>query len=367
MSDFEAIVVGAGVVGIAIARELSLSGLSVLLLDGAETFGTWTSSRNSEVIHAGLYYPAGSHKARFCIEGRDRLYRYCESNGIPHRQLGKLIFAAETAQIAKLEEIAGFAEAAGVSDLYWLTGAAAKAREPSLECAAALLSPQTGIVDVHAFMLTMLGEAEAHGTTFVPHSEIERIGRHGERWAIHLRGEWEASVAAPILVNSCGLSAQRLACATESLDPAHIPPLHLARGVYFGYSGSTPFSHLIYPVPEPGALGLHLTLDLAGHARFGPDIEWVDSVDYSIDERRKAAFVTAARNIWPGIDIDRLHPAYAGIRPKLSGPGEPAADFVISGPAEHGCPGLINLFGIESPGLTASMAIANYVVQLLDR
>jgi len=365
MSDFDAIVVGAGVVGIAVARSIALSGRTVLLLDGERHFGSWTSSRNSEVIHAGIYYAVGSLKSRLCVSGKEKLYSYCSAHGIPHRQVGKLIFASGPSQHEALEKIAGLASAQGV-DLQWLGADEARRFEPELDCSAALWSPTTGIVDVHAFMLAMLGEAEAHDAMFVPNSRVERVSRADGLWYVHLPGEAEAIAGAPILVNSAGLEAQRLASATEGLDPVHVPQLHLARGIYFGYGGTVPFTHLIYPVPEPGGLGLHLTLDLAGRARFGPDVEWIDAVDYSINESRKPAFVAGARRIWSGIDPDKLYADYAGVRPKLSGAGMPAGDFAISGPETHGCPGLVNLFGIESPGLTSSLAIGELVMEMLN-
>ncbi|MBV9841059.1 MAG: NAD(P)/FAD-dependent oxidoreductase [Sphingomonadaceae bacterium] len=361
----DAIVIGAGVVGLAIARALALTGRSPLILDGEPHFGSWTSSRNSEVVHAGIYYPEGSLKARLCVEGKHRLYAFCEARGVAHKRLGKLIFAHGEDQLVELDTIAGHAAGAGVLDLRRLGRTEALALEPALDCAGALLSPSTGIVDSHGFMLALLGEAEAHGATLVASSRVARVSRDGDLWHVHLSAGGEAIVGAPILINSAGLGAQALAEAIESLDVVHIPTLHLARGVYFTYSGKIPFSHLIYPVPEPGGLGTHLTLDLAGQARFGPDVEWIDSIDYTVDPKRVSKFAAAARRIWPALDPDRLQPGYAGIRPKVTGPGEPAGDFIISGPAQHGCEGLVNLFGIESPGLTASMAIADLVIDAL--
>lgn len=361
----DAIVIGAGVVGLAIARALALSGRPPLILEGEELFGSWTSARNSEVIHAGIYYPEGSVKAALCVAGKEQLYAFCADRGVPHRRSGKLIFAHDTSQFGELEAISHRASQAGVSDLVPLDSAQVRAIEPELHCAGALLSPSTGIVDSHAYMLALLGEAEANGAMLVTSSQIERITRKDGLWHVWMAGMDEAVVSAPVLVNSCGLAARDLALATEGLDPAFVPPAFFARGVYFTYSGKVPFSHLIYPVPEAGGLGTHLTLDLAGQARFGPDVEWIDCVDYTVDPARHARFAQAARRIWPAIDPDRLLPGYAGVRPKISGPGEPAADFLISGPAEHGCDGLVNLFGIESPGLTASMAIADRVVEAL--
>ncbi|MFV0646013.1 MAG: NAD(P)/FAD-dependent oxidoreductase [Sphingomonadaceae bacterium] len=361
----EAIVVGAGVVGLAIARALALAGKPPLVLDGEQHYGSWTSSRNSEVIHAGIYYPERSLKAQLCVEGKEKLYSFCKERGVPHQQLGKLIFAHQESQTVELEAITRRAAGAGVTDLVMLDREEAHRLEPELDCAAALFSPSTGIVDSHALMLSLLGEAEAHDAMLATGSRVERITRRDGLWHVWLDGLDEAVVSAPVLVNSAGLTAQALATRTEGLDASDIPPIHYARGVYFTYSGRVPFSHLIYPVPEPGGLGTHLTLDLAGQARFGPDVEWIDEVDYTVDPARQTRFAEAARRIWPALDPDRLQPGYAGVRPKISGPGEPAADFIISVPQDHGCEGLVNLFGIESPGLTASMAIGDLVVARL--
>jgi len=358
VADFGAIVVGAGVAGIAVARQLALSGRTVLLLDGEPHFGSWTSSRNSEVIHAGIYYPEGSLKARLCVAGREMLYAFAAARGVPVRQTGKLIFAHAAEQLPELDLILARAKRAGVSDLQWLDSKQAQRVEPALACVGALLSPSTGIVDSHALMLAMLGEAEGQGAEFVANARVDRISRAGDLWQVHLDGDPVPVASAPILVNSAGLAAQALAAVTDGLDPTRIPQLHLARGVYFTYAGALPFRHLIYPVPEPGGLGTHLTLDLDGRGRFGPDVEWINRVDYTVDPGRHAQFAAAARRIWPALDPDRLQPGYAGIRPKITGPGEPAGDFVISGPEAHGQAGLVNLFGIESPGLTASLAIA---------
>lgn len=357
----DAIVVGAGVVGLAIARALALAGKPPLILDGEPHFGSWTSSRNSEVIHAGIYYPSGSLKAQLCVQGKEQLYAFCDARAVPYKRLGKLIFAHGEAQLGELDAIVGRAEEAGVRDLRRLDGSEARGIEPALGCAGALLSPSTGIVDSHALMLALLGEAEAHGAMLVTGSGVGRVSRKDGVWNVHLGEDRDAAVASPILVNAAGLGAQQLAERIEALDPLLVPPLHLARGVYFTYSGRVPFSHLIYPVPEAGGLGTHLTLDLAGQARFGPDVEWIDTIDYTVDPGRHHRFAAAAKRIWPDLDGARLQPGYAGIRPKVSGPGEPGGDFVISGPADHGCEGLVNLFGIESPGLTASLAIADMV------
>lgn len=365
MSDMDAVVIGAGVVGLATARALAIKGLSVLLLEGEEDFGSWTSSRNSEVIHAGLYYSSGSLKAQLCLEGKHQLYEFCEARSVPHRRTGKLIFAADEGQIDALHSIQHQALENGVNDLVLLDRHEVRDLEPALNCIAALLSPSTGIVDIHSLMLALLGEAEANGAMYVSRSRVARVKRRDSVWQIYLEDCEDPAVSARCIVNAAGLAAQSIAASIEGLDAAHIPPSLLARGIYFSYSGKVPFSRLIYPLPEAGGLGLHLTLDMGGQARFGPDVEWIDRVDYTVNENRKPAFVAAARRIWSGIDPDKLLPGYAGIRPKIVGPGAPAADFMISGPVDHGCDGLVNLFGIESPGLTASLAIADRVVEAL--
>jgi L-2-hydroxyglutarate oxidase LhgO len=351
-------------VGLAVARAFALAGRTTLILEGEPRFGSGVSARNSEVLHAGLYYPSGSLKAELCVRGRALAYAFCEARGVPFRRTGKLIFAHAADQAVALDVIEAQAVAAGVHDLRRLTGAEVLQLEPALRCREALLSPSTGIIDSHAFMTALLADAEAHGAVLACNSRVERVERRGERWAVVIDGM--TAVAAPILVNCAGLGAQGLAAMTEGLVPEHIPPLRLARGVYFAYTGRVPFTRLIYPLPEPGGLGTHLTLDLAGRAKFGPDVEWIDRVDYAVDASRHARFVAAARRIWPELEPSRLVPAYAGIRPKLCGPGEPPADFCIAGPNSHGLAGLVALFGIESPGLTASMAIAERVLALLD-
>ncbi|MBE7731955.1 NAD(P)/FAD-dependent oxidoreductase [Devosia faecipullorum] len=360
-----AIVIGAGIIGLAIGRALAMAGHDTFILDGEADFGTWTSARNSEVIHAGIYYPKGSIKARLCVEGKSRLYAYCIEREVPHRNCRKLIFAADASQSAKLDEIAASAQAAGVTDLTRFTGADVRQLEPALACHEALLSPSTGIIDSHAYMLALLADAETHGAQLVCRTKVDRIVRRGGEWLVYANGESQPAAITDLVVNAGGLGAQQLAGNIEGLDPATIPPLHLARGVYFSYAGASPFQHLIYPIPEHGGLGTHLTMDLAGQIRFGPDVEWISEIDYRVDPNRHAKFVAGARQIWADIDPTKLRPAFAGIRPKLSGPGEPAADFSIMGPADHGAPGLVNLFGIESPGLTASLPIADLVLEKL--
>jgi len=363
MERIDAVVIGAGVVGLAVARSFATAGRSVLILERERDFGTGISSRNSEVIHAGLHYAPGSLKERLCIEGRDLLYAYCAARDVAHRRCGKLIVASEPGEIDALAAIETRARAAGVDDLQPLDRRRVQAIEPALRCEAALLSPSTGIVDARALMLSLLGEIEDHGGLLAREAAATRIERERDGWTVHAGGE---RIGAAIVVNAAGLGAQAVAATLKALPAVPVPPLFLARGCYFAYSGRVPFSRLIYPVPVSGGLGTHLTLDMAGGARFGPDIEWVDTIDYRVDPARKPAFVAAARRFWPDVDPDRLAPGYAGIRPKLVGPGERAADFMIQGEGEHGLPGLVNLFGIESPGLTSSLAIAERVVAMAE-
>lgn len=363
MADVDAVVIGAGVVGLAIARRLAQAGLMTIIVEGEAAIGSGISSRNSEVIHAGLYYGATPLKQRLCIAGRDRLYRYARQRQIPHRRIGKLIVAFSPDERAVLDGIQRAAWAAGVGDLIALTGAEAKRLEPALDCAGALLSPSTGIIDSHAYMQTLLADAEASGAILARLATVSHLRRTAGSWQVCVGGE--PMLTTDLVVNAAGLGAVALAQATEGLAAAHVPTLRYARGNYFVYQGKVPFRRLIYPVPVPGGLGTHLTLDLAGGGRFGPDVEWIDEVDFTVSADRRHSFCRAAQRIWPQLDTDRVAPGYAGIRPKLSGPGEPAADFVVQGPATHGLPGLVNLFGIESPGLTASLAIAEHAASLL--
>jgi|SRR5579859_1669269 len=366
MADVDAVVVGAGVIGLAVARRLAQSGLSTLIVEADSSFGNGTSSRNSEVIHAGLYYNGLPLKAAYCVEGRRRLYRYCAERAIPHRKLGKLIVAFSEAEEQKLEAILSAGEAAGVDDLLWLSGREARAIEPALNCTAALLSPSTGIIDSHAYMLALLADAEAAGATLVKRTAITRLEQSAQGdWRISIEGESAPVLSSRFVVNAAGHGACALAARTEGLDARFVPEAHYARGTYFVYQGSAPFSRLIYPVPVAGGLGVHLTLDLSGSARFGPDVEWIDRLDYAINSDRAEEFRAAAKRIWPEIDAGRLQPGYCGIRPKLSGKAGPTHDFEIHGPALHGLPGLVGLYGIESPGLTASLAIADNVAAQL--
>jgi len=370
----DTVVIGAGVVGLAVARALAQSGREVMVLEAAEAFGTATSARNSEVIHAGIYYPPGSLKARLCVQGRDMLYAYCAARGVAHRRCGKLIVACNDAQVAELRAIEARARANGVSDLRWLGRAEALALEPQLDCQAALLSPSTGIIDSHGLMLSLLADLEHADGLLAVHSKVNWLAALTDQGqpAIKLgvsAGDGdgaELELQARQVVNAAGLGAIALAHRTQGLAPQHRPPLptRWAKGNYFTLSGRAPFSHLIYPVVERDSpsLGVHLTLDLGGQAKFGPDVQWQDSPDdYRVDASRADAFYDEVRRYWPGLPDAALQPAYAGIRPKLTGPGEPAADFVIQGPGEHGVAGLVNLFGIESPGLTSCLAIADEV------
>jgi len=365
LDQVETIVIGAGVVGLAIGRALALAGREVLVLESERHFGTGTSSRNSEVIHAGIYYPTGSLKARLCVEGRRMLYEYCAARGVAHRKLGKLIVATRESQFDALRSILARALANGVENIGMIEAADAGRLEPALSCVAALHSRETGIVDSHGLMLALLGDLESAGGALACASPFERAERQGSDWVVHTGGEAPFTLAADVLVNAAGLQAQEVAARIESLPAAHIPSRHLARGCYFQLAGRAPFSRLVYPVPAPGGLGVHLTLDLGGQARFGPDVEWIHEIDYTVDPRRADSFYAEVREYWPQLPDASLAPAYAGIRPKLSGAGEAAADFVISGPPEHGVRGLVNLFGIESPGLTACLAIGACVEELL--
>ena len=362
----ECVVIGAGAVGLAVARVLARGGREVLVLEKERWIGSETSSRNSEVIHAGLHYPKGSLKARFCVAGRDRLYAYCAERGIPHKRLGKLTVATKEEELPILEGVWRKAVANGVDDLEWVGGSEARALEPALSCLRAFLSPSTGIIDSHALMLSYQGELEAAGGMVVLRAPMIAGGVTERGFALEIGGAEPMALACRRLVISAGVHAPGVARRIAGIPPASIPPAYYARGVYFTLAGRSPFRHLIYPVPESGGLGVHLTLDLAGQARFGPDVEWIDGVDYSVDPRRGERFYIAIRRYWPDLKDGVLQPGYAGIRPKISGPGEPAADFLVQGPADHGVPGLVNLYGIESPGLTASLAIADHVAGLLD-
>lgn len=368
MEEVDTVVIGAGVVGLAVARALALDGREVWVLEREAAIGMGVSSRNSEVIHAGIYYPAGSLKARLCVRGRAMLYAYCQDRGIAHQRCGKLIVATTAPQVQALPDLIARAQRNGVQDLSLLTATQARALEPSLSCLAAVHSPSTGILDSHALMLSLQGDLEHAGGMVVAHTEVQRIGRLGKRLCVVCADDTE--LLARCVVNAAGLGACALATHTEGLAAQFRPTPFWAKGSYFTLAGRSPFSRLIYPAPEPGrhlaGLGVHLTLDLGGQARFGPDVQWVDRADdWWVDPARSTAFETEIRHYWPGLTDGALQPGYAGMRPKISGPHEPAADFRIDGPTAHGVPGLVNLLGIESPGLTSCLAIAEHVVDLL--
>lgn len=357
--DIDCVVLGAGVVGLAVARELAMSGREVLVVEAAEAIGTGTSSRNSEVIHAGIYYAPGSLKARLCVTGKDLLYAYCAERAIPHQRLGKLIVSVNPEQSGQLDAIAQRAQANGVHDLYRISGAQARELEPALVCDAALVSPSTGIVDSHALMLSLQGDAENSGAQCVFHTRFSsgQVLENGT-FLLQFEGEEAMELTAGCLINATGLSAPAVARRLSGLPSETIPPAYFCKGSYFTLSGKSPFRHLIYPMPDNAGLGVHLTLDLGGQAKFGPDTEWVDREDYTLDPDKAPAFYQAVRRYWPGLPDGSLHPGYTGIRPKISDANSPAADFMIAGPRTHGVANLVNLFGIESPGLTACLAIA---------
>jgi L-2-hydroxyglutarate oxidase LhgO len=362
----DTVVIGAGVVGLAVARALALAGRDVIVLERNAHIGEEISARNSEVIHAGIYYPAGSLKAQLCVRGRNLLYAYCAAKGIAHTRCGKLIVAISADQIDELEALRQRALTNGVDDIEPLTPREIRQREPAVVCTAGIHSPSTGIIDSHGFMVALRGDIEASGGAIAVLSSFAR----GEVTAGGLHLEIDADGArtaleADTVINCAGLAASSVAQALDGLDARTIPSTRFAKGNYFVLQGKSPFNGLIYPLPEPGGLGVHVTLDLSGSARFGPDVEWIEQIDYEVDSGRAEAFYTAIRSYWPGLPDDSLVPGYSGVRPKLVGPGEPAADFVISGPADHGVPGLVNLYGIESPGLTSALAIAEHVVALL--
>ena len=366
MDEVECVVVGAGVVGLAAARALSRAGRDVILLESTGGIGNGISSRNSEVIHAGIYYETGSLKARACVAGKHLLYEYCDRNGVPYARLGKLIVAADEGDAERLARFRARARDNGVPDLELLDGPQAKALEPDVSCAAAVLSPSTGIVDSHALMLALQGDAEDAGATVVVHAPIAGgTVLPGGGAELQTGGPEPARLRCALLVNASGLHAPDLARTLGGVPPETIPRAWMCKGSYYALSARAPFRRLIYPMPEPGGLGVHLTLDLGGQARFGPDVQWVEQEEYGVDPKRADSFYAAIRRYWPALRDGALQPAYAGIRPKISGPDEPAADFVLSTPAVHGVPGVVHMYGIESPGLTASLALAGMVVDAL--
>jgi L-2-hydroxyglutarate oxidase LhgO len=371
MDAIETVIVGAGVVGLAVARAMALAGKEVLVLESEDAFGTGTSSRNSEVIHAGIYYPAGSLKARLCVQGRQMMYAYCHERGIPHKRCGKLIVATSNEQIELLSGIQKKAFANGVvgaDALQLITSQEAKVMEPELHCLAALWSPSTGIVDSHALMLSYLGDMENAGGLLALQSGFDsaQIIRSNSKTQFVVRTLDGTEILANQVINAAGLRAPQVARQFEGSNLALLPKAYYAKGNYFSLSGRSPFSRLIYPLPEAAGLGVHLTLDMAGQAKFGPDVEWVDSPDnLKVEAHRGDGFYAEVRKYWPALQDGALLPSYAGIRPKINAPHELAADFCIMGPSHHGVSGLVHLMGIESPGLTSSLAIADEVVQLL--
>jgi len=362
-NDVDAVVVGAGVVGLAVARALSLSGLFVVVLEREAIFGAGTSSRNSEVIHAGLYYPTGSLKARLCVEGRGKLYAYAAERAVPFRRCGKLVVAADMAEIAAIEALYRRGWANDVEGLRLISGGEARRLEPELSAVAALLSEETGILDSHAYMAALKADAEAAGAAFAFNTPFERAVESKGSLVISAGGAEPTQVSARMLINCAGLHATEVARAVDIVDAAGVPETRLAKGNYFALSGGAPFSHLIYPAPHTHGLGVHLTFDLGGQVRFGPDVEWVEAIDYRVDPGRGAGFEAAIRRYWPNLPQTALMPAYSGIRPKLGGPDGPAADFHIEA-TRFGDAVAVNLFGIESPGLTSSLAIADYVLEI---
>mgnify|MGYP005847783407 CR=1 FL=1 len=362
--EIDTVVIGAGVVGLAVACELARAGQQVIVLERAGHFGEGISSRNSEVIHAGLYYPQGSLKARLCLEGRERLYDYCQRYPVSHRQTGKWIIASNSHQLEQLEQVHRAAQANGV-ELQVADQNQVSRQLPGVNAVAGLFSPRTGIVSSHDLMVSLLGELEAAGGQLVCHAPVENAASEGREHRLTVGGDAPCELRCQRVVNAAGLSAIDLARSWQGQAPSTCPQAWYARGVYFAYSGKHPFDTLVYPVPEPAGLGVHLTLDLAGQARFGPDVEWITEPDYTIAPERRHAFAASIGRWWPGLDPDRLQPAYAGVRPKLAGPDAGFRDFRIDDQHHHGVAGLVHLLGIESPGLTASLAIAREVRERL--
>ncbi|MGB3899656.1 MAG: NAD(P)/FAD-dependent oxidoreductase [Mesorhizobium sp.] len=363
--DVETIVIGAGVVGLAVARRLAMLGQDVLILEQADAIGTHTSSRNSEVIHAGLYYTPGSLKAQLCLSGRDALYAYCKQRDVAAKKVGKLIVAVSPDEVTALETLLGRARTNGVEDVTLLDKAEARRIEPEVECFGALYSPSSGIVDSHALMLALLGDAEAYGASCVLRTRVTGVSCLDKGFEVRTSGLEDMALECRTVVNCAGLGAQALAHGIDGYPAGRIPPLFLAKGNYFSVSGKSPFSHLIYPLPVKGGLGVHVTLDLSGRIRLGPDLHWTDKVDYTPDASLMDDFYAAVAPFWPGVTERELSCTYSGIRPKLQGPGAKDADFMIEGPSDHGIDGLVNFFGIESPGLTSSLALADHAASKL--
>ncbi len=362
----ECVVIGAGVIGLAVARRLARVGVEVIVLERAEMIGTETSSRNSEIVHAGIYYPTGSLKARTCVAGKHALYDYCAAHGIAHRRCGKIIVATDDSQVDELAALKERAAANGVGDLSWLTPDEVARMEPEVHCVAALHSPSTGIVDSHGLMLSFQGEAEERGTMIAYHAPVTGGRVEDDGIVVEVAGEAPMALKADRLINAAGIWAPAVARTVEGLDPDTVPRDYLCKGNYYTLAGKSPFTRPVYPVPEKAGLGVHVTVDLAGQVRFGPDVEWVESIDYDVDPGRADAFYAAIRRYWPGLPDGAIQAGYSGIRPKLQAPGEPAADFMVQGPSAHGIDGLVNLYGIESPGLTSSLALADLVAEMLS-
>lgn len=367
----DCVVIGAGVIGLAVARRMALAGREVVVVERADVIGAETSSRNSEVIHAGIYYPKGSLKARLCVAGKHALYDYCVAHGVSHARSGKIIVATGDDQIAELERLKAVATRNGVADLAWMTPSEVREMEPAVHCVAALLSPSTGIIDSHSLMLSYFGDAEAAGAVVAYLSPVLGGRIDDDGIALRVGGAEPSEIKAAIVVNAAGLWAPRIAATIDGLPRETVPPAYLCKGNYYTLIGPPPFSRPIYPVPGKAGLGVHVTVDMGGQVKFGPDVEWLDgddadAVDYGVDPGRAEAFYAAIRRYYPALADGAIQPGYSGLRPKLQAPGEEAADFVIQGPETHGIDGLVNLYGIESPGLTASMAIAEMVAEKLD-
>ncbi|HZO45724.1 MAG TPA: NAD(P)/FAD-dependent oxidoreductase [Xanthobacteraceae bacterium] len=360
----QVLVVGAGVVGLGIARAVARAGHEVIVAEAESAIGTITSARNSEVIHAGLYYTTNSLRAQHCPRSRRMLYTYCAERGVPHRKIGKIVVASNDKELAQLDKIYKQSQINGCENVAMLDAAAVKKLEPEVFCLAAMNSPETGIIDSHRYMLALHGEIEDHGGVVALNTRIERLVQVPAGWEVHF-GAGE-TIVVDAVVNSAGLGAQKLGHATEGYPQERVPKLALAKGNYFSYAGKPVFKRLVYPTPVPGGLGVHVVLDLGGRMRFGPDVEWIEHENYDVDPGRAAAFYGRIREFWPGLPDNSLIPDYAGIRPKISGPGEPALDFIIDAPKDHGVPRLVMLFGIESPGLTASLSIGEEVAGYLN-
>jgi L-2-hydroxyglutarate oxidase LhgO len=365
IENIECTVIGAGVVGLAIARALALQGREVIILESESSIGTGTSSRNSEVIHAGIYYETGSLKAELCVKGKSVLYEYCKTRGVPFKRCGKMIVATHNGQIDRLKTLQQKAIDNNVTDLIWQDQKTTLKMEPALNATASLFSPSTGLIDSHALMLSYQGEAEANGTVIAYNTPVLSGEITGSGILLHAGGKTPMTIKSTAVFNCGGLNAQRIAASLKGFPSEHVPETHYAKGNYFSLNDKNPFTHLIYPIPEEAGLGVHLTLDLGGQARFGPDVEWIDKVDYNVDPTRGNKFYGAIRDYWPGLRDNTLLPSYSGIRPKLKGKGNAPMDFVFSGPSSHGVQGLVNLFGIESPGLTSSLLIADEAIKCL--